>query len=136
MAESPAFSGLATDGGTSAAEQVAEWLPGARVAKAFNTVFASNQADPESHGTTLDALYATSDQQAGQQVAELIRSLGLRPVNAGALDAARQMEALAWLDMRIQLQHDGDRRSAFVPVGAPSGSTGESERPATDVARA
>jgi predicted dinucleotide-binding enzyme len=113
------YSGLANEGGPSAAEQLAELLPEARVVKAFNTLFGAVQADPGTLGTTVDALYATSDDVARATVAELITSLGLRPVNAGPLEAARQMEALAWLNMRMQLQSNGDWRATFVLVNAP-----------------
>ena len=37
----PDYSGLDTEGGPSGAERVAELLPGARVVKAFDTLFAS-----------------------------------------------------------------------------------------------
>ena len=42
----PDYSGLATGDGPSGAELLAAALPGARVVKAFNTVFASNQGNP------------------------------------------------------------------------------------------
>jgi hypothetical protein len=121
----PDYSGLATDGGPSAAEQVAGTLPDARVAKAFNTVFASLQANPTMHGVVLDALYATDDAGAGETLADVIRSIGFRPVNAGPLQSARQMEALAWLNMSLQMRTNGDWRSAFVLVGAPQAVTRE-----------
>ena len=114
------YSGLANEGGPSAAEHLAGLLPEARVVKAFNTLFGAVQADPGALGTTVDALYATSDDVARATVAELIGSLGLRPVNAGPLEAARQMEALAWLNMRMQLQSNGDWRATFVLVNAPA----------------
>lgn len=118
----PDYSGLATSG-PSAAEQLATLLPGAHVVKAFNTIFGSLQAEPGALGTKIDALFATDDEEARQKVAELIGSIGLRPVDAGPLEAARQMESLAWLNMRIQMRYGGDWRSTFVMLGAPVGST-------------
>jgi 8-hydroxy-5-deazaflavin:NADPH oxidoreductase len=117
------YSGLATGGDSSAAEQFAAWLPGARVVKAFNTVFASIQADPLALGTTVDAFYATDDERARTTVAELISSIDLRPVDAGPLARARELEALAWLNIQIQMTHGGDWRSAYALVGAPEGAT-------------
>ena len=108
--------------GTSAAAQLAEWLPGARVVKAFNTTFAALLATPEAHGQTLDALYATDDTEAGETVAELIRSIGFRPVYAGGLSAAAQLEAMAGLNIQLQIATQGDWRSSFVLVGAPKGA--------------
>jgi predicted dinucleotide-binding enzyme len=119
----PDYSGLAVEGGPSAAEQLAEQLPQARVAKAFNTLFGSLQADPSAQGTTVDALYATDDDEARRTLAHLITSLGFRPIDTGSLEAARQMEALAWLNMRMQMQFGGDWRSTFVLVGAPAKAT-------------
>jgi predicted dinucleotide-binding enzyme len=105
--------------GTSAAEQLAGWLPRAHVAKAFNTTFAGLLANPKAHGQTLDALYAVDDQSAGSTVAELIRSIGFRPVQVGGLEAAREMEAVASLNIKLQIATKGDWRSSFVLVGAP-----------------
>ena len=106
----------------SAAEQLADWLPGAKVVKAFNTTFAALLANPKAHGQTLDALYATDDPAAGQTVATLIRSIGFRPVFGGTLSAARQMEAMAGLNIQLQIATNGDWRSSFVLVGAPEGA--------------
>ena len=111
--------GPATAGGLSAAERLAERLGDARVVKAFNTLFGSFMADPNQLNTRVDALFATSDDGARETVSELIRSLGLRPVDTGALDAARQMEAMAWLNIQLQLRYSGNWRSTFVLVGAP-----------------
>ena len=91
---SPDASGLSTAGGPSGAEQIASWLPGARVVKAFNTLFATVQADPATHGVTIDALYATGDDRAKDEVADLLRSIGFRPVWVGPLARARELEAI------------------------------------------
>jgi 8-hydroxy-5-deazaflavin:NADPH oxidoreductase len=108
-----------TDDGRSAAEQLAERMPDAHVAKAFNTLFGSFQADPNQLNTRVDALFATEHDDAREKVANLISSLGLRPVDVGGLGAARQMEAMAWLNIQLQLRYGGDWRSTFVLVGAP-----------------
>jgi predicted dinucleotide-binding enzyme len=91
------YSGLATEGGPSGAENFAAWLPGAHVVKAFNTLFASVQADPKSHGVEIDALFATDDQDARAKVGALLRSLGFRPVYVGPLARARELEAMAFM---------------------------------------
>lgn len=119
----PDYSGLATEGGPSAAERLAEKLPKARVAKAFNTLFGAVQANPDAFETTVDALFATDDPEARERLRQLIESLGFRPVDAGSLRAARQMEALAWLNMQLQMRYGGDWRSTFVLLGAPRGAT-------------
>jgi 8-hydroxy-5-deazaflavin:NADPH oxidoreductase len=113
------FSGLALETG-SGAERVAKQLPKAHVAKAFNTIFSGIQGNPEALGTTLDALYAVDDDRSRETLAELIGSAGFRPVHVGPLTAARELESLGWLNIRLQLLTNGDWRSSFVLVGAPA----------------
>ena len=113
------YSKLATEGGSSAAEQLAAWLPEARVVKAFNTLFGSVQSNPTAQGQPADVLVATDDETARATVSELASSSGFRPVVAGPLDAARQMEALAFLNIRMQMQSQGDWQSVVVILGAP-----------------
>jgi predicted dinucleotide-binding enzyme len=118
------MSGLFTDG-TSIAEQLAQILVGAHVVKGFNTLFGSVQANPETLGTTLDALYATDDDIAREEFATLAMSLGFRPVHVGPLAAARELEAMALLNIRLQLVSNGHWQSSFVLVGAPQAATAE-----------
>lgn len=126
----PDYSGLATEGGPSAAEQFATWLPGAKVVKSFNTLFASLQAEPTAIDVSVDALYATDDEGARATVAELIESIGFRPVYAGPLARARELEALAWLNIQLQVLHQGDWRSTFTLVNAPAGAVSAPVAPA------
>lgn len=116
----PDYSGLATVGGPSGAERVAASLPGASVVKGFNTVFASNQANPVVHGQVLDALYATDDDAAAARFAELASSIGFRPVRVGPLAAAAELEAMAWLNIRLQLLDNGNWNSAYVLLAPPA----------------
>jgi hypothetical protein len=117
------YSGLVTNGGPSPAEDLAGLLADAHVVKAFNTIFSSVQAVPTMHGSTIDALFATDDERARDTIAELLDSLGFRPVHIGGLRGARELEALAFLNIRLQLLTGGDWRSAFVLVGAPAAAT-------------
>jgi len=93
------FSGLAT--GTSAAEELQQRLPGAHVVKAFNTVFASMQADPTANGVTIDGYIAGDDADAKRQVLELVESIGLNPLDVGPLASARYLEGMAYLNMGL-----------------------------------
>ena len=117
----PDYSGLATEG-TSAAEQIAAALPGAKVVKAFNTTFAGVDANPGGAGTTVDALFATDDADARASVAALASSIGFRPVWVGPLAAARELEAMAWLNIRLQMLTNGAWNTSYVLVGAPEGA--------------
>jgi 8-hydroxy-5-deazaflavin:NADPH oxidoreductase len=111
--------GPATEGGRSAAEQLAQDLPGAHVAKAFNTLFGSYMANPQLQGERVDALFATDSDEARGVLGQLLSSLGFRPLHVGGLEAARQMEAMAWLNIQLQLRYGGDWSSTFVLLGAP-----------------
>lgn len=119
----PDYSGLANPGGPSSAEQVAKNLPGSPVVKAFNTMFSSIQGDPGALGTQVDGLFAADDDRARATIAELMSSIGIRPVHVGPLQRARELEALGFLNIGLQVLHGGDWRSAVVIVGAPAAAT-------------
>lgn len=93
----PDYSGLATDG-TSAAEEFQRRLPGASVVKAFNTIFAANQANPRPE---IDAYVAGDDEEAKQKVVELEKSMGFTPVDVGPLAQARYLEGMAWINIGL-----------------------------------
>lgn len=116
----PDYSGLSTVGGPSGAEQVAASLPGASVVKAFNTMFAGNQGNPGALGQVLDALYATDSEAAAATFAALASDLGFRPVKVGPLAAATELEAMAWLNIRLQMLANGAWNTAYVLVAPPT----------------
>ena len=101
------------------AEEIAQLLPDAHVVKAFNTVFATNQADPITEGVRLDGYVAGDDADSKAAVLDLVRSIGLEPVDVGPLARARQLEGLAFLNIAIQLKHDGTWQSGWKLVAAP-----------------
>jgi predicted dinucleotide-binding enzyme len=76
-------------------------------------------ANPAALGTTLDALFATDDADARAVLVELAGSIGFRPVYVGPLAAARELEAMAWLNIRLQMLTNGSWTSSYVLVGAP-----------------
>ncbi len=115
----PDYSGLATANGPSGAERIATLLPDARVVKAFNTLFAGVQGSPDALGTRLDALLATDDDAAAATVGALATSIGFRPVRVGPLAAASELEAMAWLNIRLQMLNDGSWQTSFVLVSPP-----------------
>jgi hypothetical protein len=78
------YQGLAVEG-TSAAEQVQARAKGAKVVKAFNTAFASRQAEPRIDGVQADGYVAGDDAAAKATVLELVGSIGFRPIDAGPL---------------------------------------------------
>ena len=66
---------------TSTAEETQKKLPKARVVKAFNTVFASNQNTGKIGREQLTAFIAGDDSKAKQTVAQLTRDIGFDPVD-------------------------------------------------------
>jgi NADPH-dependent F420 reductase len=104
---------------TSNAEELATLLPGARVVKAFNTVFASNQSDPTTEGVQLDGFVAANDEAAKARVLDLVASIGLNPVDVGPLSRARQLEGLAFLNITLNIANGGSWQSGWKLVGAP-----------------
>ena len=115
------YDGLVTEGGPSAAELFAAWLPGAHVVKALNTLFAAHQADPIEDGIQLDGFVAGDDVEAKAVVLTLLHSIGLRPIDAGPLARARELEALAWLNIALQGSLGNAWHTAWKLVGVPAG---------------
>ena len=48
---------------------------------------------------------------------ELVGSIGFRPIDAGPLEAARALEALAFLNISLQLRNNGAWQTAWKLVG-------------------
>lgn len=86
----------------SAAEEVAQKAPGAKVAKAFNTTFAGTLVEGKVAGQPLDVLVASDDEDAKRTVSQLAEDGGLRAVDAGPLARAHELEALGYLHMALQ----------------------------------
>ncbi len=104
---------------SSNAEAVAELLPDSPVVKAFNTLFATHQVDPMADGLQLDGYVAGDDPSAKAKVLELVRAVGLRPIDVGPLVRARQLEGLAFLNMALNIVNEGAWQSGWKLVGAP-----------------
>lgn len=85
----------------SGAEQVQEWAVGARVVKAFNTVFAQNMATGSVKGETLSLLVAGDDADAKKQVMGLGKGIGFEAVDVGPLLNARYLETLGFLNIQL-----------------------------------
>jgi len=85
----------------SGAQLVADWTGSSRVVKAFNTTGSGNMADPGYPGGTPAMLLAGDDPDAKALVASLARDLGFDAVDAGPLSAARDLEHLAMIWIRL-----------------------------------
>jgi hypothetical protein len=85
----------------SLAEEIAILLPRTHIVKAFNTVFGGFLTHPVVDGVQLDGFYAGDDPAAKAAVAELVAAMGLRPIDVGALRAARSLEHMAFLNISL-----------------------------------
>ncbi len=110
------YSGLATNG-TSGAETIQAQVPGARVVKAFNTAFASRQADPAVSGLRADGYVAGDDEDAKATVLGLAEGIGFNPVDVGGLAMARYLEGMAWLNISLQMKNGWSWQAGWKLVG-------------------
>lgn len=99
----PDFSELALGHTTSAAEEIAKIAPGAKVVKAFNSVFADiYHSESRLFGSRMPTMfYCGDDTGAKTAVARLIRETGFEPIDAGPLKSARYLEPLAMLMIQL-----------------------------------
>jgi predicted dinucleotide-binding enzyme len=72
------------------------------VVKPFNTTIAGTLPQGQIDGQPLDVLLASDDEDAKRVVGDFVQSMGLRPVDAGPLRRARELEALGYLHMALQ----------------------------------
>jgi NADPH-dependent F420 reductase len=105
----PDYSGLATNR-TSAAEELQQQLPDAKVVKAFNTIFASNQVHPS---RDIDGFVAADDAEAKSKVLELVDSIGFSPLDVGPLSSARYLEGMAFINIGLNAQNGWSWTSAW-----------------------
>ena len=99
----PDMSGLIVGHTTSAAEEVAKAVPGAKVVKAFNTVFAQVLAErpASASAAAVQVFYAGDDGEAKDTVRSLIESMGFEPLDAGPLSNARYLEPVGMLNIYL-----------------------------------
>jgi 8-hydroxy-5-deazaflavin:NADPH oxidoreductase len=95
--------GLSIGHTTSAAEEIAKMAPGARVVKAFNSVFAEiYHSESRLFGSRMPTMfYCGDDGDAKKIVARLIQEAGFKPTDSGSLVSARYLEPLAMLMIQL-----------------------------------
>jgi predicted dinucleotide-binding enzyme len=95
---------LSITGYDSLGERVQRALPDAKVVKAFNIIGNPYMADPQFPDGQPTMIIAGDDAEAKAKVGEIVESFGWPPVvDAGAIDASRELEALCILWVRIGL---------------------------------
>jgi NADPH-dependent F420 reductase len=97
----PDMSGLSVGFTTSFAEELAKALPGVKIVKAFNTVFAQvlNEGPDFGNGLRASAFYCSDDEAARKTVHTLIESMGFDAIDAGPLANARYLEPMGMLNI-------------------------------------
>lgn len=109
----PDLSGLETDYGHSAAEQIARWALNARVVKAFNTAGTKVMKDPQFGDQKATMFYCGDDAEAKAVVHQLVAEVGFDPVDAGPLTSARYLEPLAMLYIHLAFKQGWGSNCAF-----------------------
>jgi predicted dinucleotide-binding enzyme len=105
--------------GSSVAEQIKARVPGAHLAKAFNTTLAVHMADPKVDGDQVDAFVA-GDDEARPKVVELAESIGFRTFDVGPLAVARVLEGMALVNISLNMQNGWSWQSEWKLAG-PTG---------------
>jgi 8-hydroxy-5-deazaflavin:NADPH oxidoreductase len=91
------MSGLTIGTTTSAGEMVQQWMPGAKVVKAFNSTGSGNMANAEYNDGKIAMPICGDDPDAKDKVKKLAEDLGFAVYDAGPLSSSRYLEPMALL---------------------------------------
>lgn len=97
----PDFSGLSIGHTTSAAEEIQAIAKGAHVVKAFNTIFAGLFDQAAASTKSVPVFLAGNDQASVDAVADLAAKAGFAVEKTGGLEAAKLLEPLGMLNIRL-----------------------------------
>ncbi|MGX5658710.1 NADPH-dependent F420 reductase [Castellaniella ginsengisoli] len=96
------YMGLTVGHSTSAAEQIAQAVPGVELVKGFNTLFAQVLAAGSTlNGQKVTVFLASDSERAKQTARTLAESMGFAVVDAGGLKNARYLEPVAGLNIYL-----------------------------------
>ncbi|MFF4260299.1 NADPH-dependent F420 reductase [Streptomyces sp. NPDC001663] len=109
---------LLTEGGPSAAQQLAAAAPGAHVVKAFNLCHEDvwRMRSPVFDGRPLAVPVCGDDETALARVRELVRDVGCEPVAGGGLERAVLLEATAALFIALWVGEGADAQAIAPPL--------------------
>ena len=108
-----ADSGVAVGHTTSGAEEIAKVATGAKVVKAFNSIYWENLECPQFGPQNASSFYCGDDAEAKKVVAQLTTELGFDPVDSGPLVNARYLEPLAMLWIHLAFAGGQGKDIAF-----------------------
>ncbi|CAM5230104.1 NADP oxidoreductase [Streptomyces spiroverticillatus] len=114
---------LLTEGGPSAAQQLAAAAPGALVVKAFNLCHEDvwRMRPPGFDGRPLAVPVCGDDETALDHVYELVRDTGCAPVAGGGLERAGLLEATAALFIGLWVGEGADAQAIAPPLAYAAG---------------
>lgn len=95
------FDSLTVPADSSAAAQIQAKLPGAKVLKAFNTLFAASLAAGTVGDQPATVLIAGDDEEARAALARVVTDGGVEAVEVGGLARARELEAFGFLQITM-----------------------------------
>jgi predicted dinucleotide-binding enzyme len=98
------FDSLTVASDSSAAAELQEALPAAKVIKAFNTNFAATLFSGEVGGVPTTVVIAGDDEEAKGRLTEVVSAGGVSVADAGALKRARELEAVGFLQMVLAVR--------------------------------
>lgn len=107
------FSGIEVPPAGSAAQQIAEWAPGAIVVKAFNTAGVKTMRDPMFGGQKATMFHCGDDPAAKLIVAQLVSTIGFEPLDAGSLSMASHLEQVAMFYIHLAFKQGLGSNSAI-----------------------
>ena len=93
---------LATE--TSAADELQQLLPNAKVVKAFNTTFAGTFYEPVVDGVPVDVFVAGDDEKAVEAISKLAKIIGYNPVLTGGLEKSKTLELMQFLLIQLTMR--------------------------------
>ncbi|RII20433.1 NADP oxidoreductase coenzyme F420-dependent [Streptomyces sp. YIM 130001] len=114
---------LLTDGGPSAARQLASAAPGAHVVKAFNLCHEDvwRMSPPVFDGRPLAVPVCGDDGEAVARVRTLVRDVGCDPLAGGGLERAGLLEATAALFIALWVGEGADAQAIAPPLAYAAG---------------
>jgi 8-hydroxy-5-deazaflavin:NADPH oxidoreductase len=95
------FDSLVATPDSSATAEIAAALPQSRVLKAFNTTFAATLGAGTVGPLPTTVLIAGDDADAKSALSDIVTAGGLKAIDAGALNRARELEALGFLQLTL-----------------------------------
>lgn len=100
------FDGLVVPADSSAAQEIQNKVPEAKVVKAFNTNFGATLASKQVGEALTTTVMAAGEADAKATFANALEGTGLNFVDAGELNRARELEAMGFLQITLAAREE------------------------------